>query len=169
MYTDDAWGRLARMPMLGGLAGIYNLGVELRLDGVELRLDGVDPHTLGMLDARAAAKAGQSAVAIPTVEGVALSLVSPGEVQVIRVGPTGAFRTENPIVATEMFSEEHPREWVDALAEFGQAAFIVAPRSPLAYSSIEESLSTSLVGVIDVAYQVDADGFSITPEAGQSR
>jgi len=158
MYADDEWGRLDRMPQFGGLAGLYTLGVELRHEGH-------DPHTLGLLDARAAARNGNTEATIPVIDTLALDVTTPGVARLVR-GRANAFVDAHTVLATGIFTDDHPRAWVDALAEYEQAALVISPRSPGSYASEAEWLSDSLLGAIGVSYWVDDNGFSLAPMKG---
>jgi hypothetical protein len=158
MNTDDEWGRLDRLPQFGGLAGLYTLGVELRHEGH-------DPHSLGLLDARAVIRNHDTAAVIPVVDTLAVDLSTPGEIRLVR-GRANAFVDSHTVLATGAFSDEHPQEWIDALAEYEQAALIISPKSPTAYPTSEAWLADSLLGAIGVSYWVDDNGFSIAPTEG---
>lgn len=155
--TDDQWGRLDRLPQFAGLAGVYNLGVELRRAGH-------DPLTLGLLDARAALTADETTM-IPVIRDLGLDLTIPGEVSIVR-GTENVFADSHRVLATGSFVDDHPQVWLDALAEYEQAALIVSPKTPSSYATVEEWLTDSLLGIIGVNYWVNDEGFSLAPTGG---
>ncbi|WP_104080974.1 hypothetical protein [Cryobacterium sp. Y11] len=152
--VTDEWGRLDAQPTAGNRAGLY-------MQGGELRRNGIDTSTLGFLDLGAAIRAGTRHVEIPVLENLALSLVTPGEVQLIRAKPN-AFRRDHPVAAAGYFSDPHPQEWLDALSLYDQALLVLGGR-PGQYGTLGDWMLTWHIGLVPVAYRMDFDGFSMHP------
>jgi hypothetical protein len=155
MDTYDEWGRLGVVPEAGNRAGIYTTGGELRRNGV-------DPLSLGLLDIGTAVRRRDEQVEVPVLPNVALSLIVPGEVQLIRAKPN-VFRRNHPVLAASVFQDEHPKQWMDRLAEFDQAVLVYTPRRPGDFPTLGEWMSYWHIGLVPVAYRADFDGFSLHP------
>ncbi|POH69165.1 hypothetical protein C3B59_05875 [Cryobacterium zongtaii] len=155
MDTEDEWGRLSALPEAGNRAGIYTTGGDLRAHGI-------DPLTLGLADLGAAIRRGDDQLEIPFLSNIALSLVVPGEVQLIRA-KTNVFRRDHPVIGAGVFTDSHPAEWLETLAKFDQSVLVYAPHGPRHYSSYGKWLEHWHIGLLPVAYRVDFDGFSMFP------
>jgi hypothetical protein len=155
MDTEDEWGRLGALPEAGNRAGVYTTGGDLRAHGI-------DPLTLGLADLGAALRRGDDQLEIPFLSNIALSLIVPGEVQLIRA-KANSFRRDHRVIAAGVFTDRHPAEWLAALAEFDQSVLLYAPSGPRGHASYGHWLETWHLGLLPVAYRVDFDGFSMFP------
>ena len=155
MDTEDEWGRLDALPEAGNRAGIYTTGGDLRANGI-------DPLALELADLGAAIRRGDEQLEIPFLSNIALSLIVPGEVQLIRA-KTNSFRRDHPAIGTGIFTDSHPVEWLTALAKFDQSVLVYTPRGPRGFASYGTWLENWHIGLLPVAYQVDFNGFSMFP------
>ena len=111
------------------------------------------PASLGMLDLSTA----PNPVRVPDLENIGIAVNNPTEVRFI--GPDG-----NELFGAE-FDDEHPREWIDALAAQGRALLAIAPKGPTAYATIQDWLAEAWVGMVPTAIYAWPDGVVITPSA----
>ncbi|MDY7544567.1 hypothetical protein QN345_01670 [Cryobacterium sp. 10I1] len=155
MDTEDEWGRLAALPEAGNRAGVYTTGGDLRAHGI-------DPLTLGLVDLGAAIRRGDDQLEIPFLSNIALSVIVPGEVQLI-TAKANSFRRDHPVIGAGVFTDDHPADWLETLATFDQSVLVYAPHGPHHYSSYGKWLKHWHIGLLPVAYRVDFDDFSMFP------
>lgn len=109
------------------------------------------PASLGMLDLSTA----PTRVRIPDLENIGIAVNNPTEVRFVDADGNELFGAE--------FDDEHPREWIDALAAQGRALLIIAPKGPAAYETFQDWLAEAWVGMVPTAIYAWADGVGITP------
>jgi hypothetical protein len=155
MNREDEWGRLRPQGKAGNRAGVYTMGQELRAVGIT-------PTDLGLVNLGAALRRGDEQIEIPVLSDLALSLAVPGEVSIIR-GKANPFRRNYPVLATGEFTDEHPKDWTDALAKYDQALLVFTPAKVSTFATIGDWRKEWHVALVPVLYTANDDGFSMLP------
>lgn len=116
---------------------------------LELSTAGHTPESLGMLQLRTAAQR----VEIPEITAFGISLNIPTEARFTD--------SEGDELFGAQFEDEHPEEWISAIAQQGKALIVIADDIPARYPTIQDWLTSAWMGLARTAIYVWPDGIGI--------
>lgn len=154
---DNTWARLDRHPALGNLPGIFCTPLEWEVQGVDLT-------SLGLLHigpAMRTALGNRQTVEVPVLKNIHVSLLTQGEVQFLAMGEGS--HENPPVLASSVFTDEHPQEWLDMVQSELRLFVAVGRLGPNRFNTFGEWADTWSVAVAPVAQWLDGRGVWMTP------
>lgn len=116
---------------------------------LELATAGHSPQSLGMLQLSTA----KQRVEIPEIDTFGISLNIPTEARFTD--------TQGQELFGAQFEDEHPEEWISAIAQQGRALIVIADNIPTHYPTLQDWFSNAWMGLVRTAIYVWPDGIGI--------
>lgn len=158
MMLDNTSVRLGPDPTLGGLPGVF-------MPLLEWQMKRHHPRDFGFV-----ATADQpGGFAVPQTRGIGLDVGAGNDVRLIRQDsdvwrPAIEIPTSD-LIAEVAFSDRHPQQWLDQLAQSQYGLVAVGPTGPASSATIGEWVATLHVAAVPVFSYLSSDGVGITTES----